>query len=253
MANNQPIIKTYLLFWILFPGSLKAQNLVPNPGFEIYKKCPNDLTVRYRKELVHGWYMPTLGTADYFNNCTKVQVGVPQNFMGYCLPKEGLAYAGIILLHNPPDTTSEKPLSNYREYLQTHLTKELIKNQTYEISFYYFIASYSTYAVNRLGVHISSHKISNKRTTEVLMYKPQIALDSSVIIYEPDTWHHFKGHYKAHGGEKYLTIGNFFDDHSTSFKPCDLIGISSVKKAKIISEKIAYYYIDKVSVEALKE
>lgn len=224
-----------------------AQNLVPNFSFEEYKQCPTDLNIRYKKEIVPGWYMPSSGTADYFNFCTKVQVGVPQNFMGYCLPKDGMAYVGIILLHNPPDTFTSKGLSNYREYIQTSFTHELEKDKIYEISFYYFVASYSTYAVNRLGAYISSEKVSDKRKTTVLNFKPQVSIDTTAIDYEPDKWFLFKGEYKAKGGEKFLTIGNFYDDNCTAFKPCDLTGLSEVKQMKVRSEKIAYYYIDMVS------
>jgi hypothetical protein len=225
-----------------------GQNLIPNYSFEEYQKCPADLNVRYKKEIVPGWYMPSLGTADYFNYCTKFQVGVPQNFMGYCLPKDGLAYVGIILLHNPPDTGVSKNPSNYREYIQTNLYCELEKDKIYEISFYYFVASYSTYVVNRLGAYFSAEKIGNKRITTVLNYKPQVFIDTTAIDYETDKWFQFKGSYKAKGGEKYLTIGNFYDDRHTAFKPCDLTGVSEVKQIKIRSEKIAYYYIDMVSV-----
>lgn len=240
----------YLLVWLIFLSSpLRSQNLVPNPGFEEFEKCPGDFTVKYREELVPGWYMPSKGTADYFNGCTKRQVGVPQNFMGYCLPKEGMAYAGIILLLEPPKkTVKSNQLINYREYLQTELKKPLEKNTNYEITFYYSVASYSTFAINRIGVYLSEKKISDKRTSGVMKYEPQIFADTLEINSEINVWYLFKSNYRAMGGEKFLTIGNFYDDNHTKFKACDLTGLSAVKKSKVIGEQISYYYIDSVSV-----
>ncbi len=238
-------------FIFLFSGNIFGQNLVTNPGFEEFKKCPDNFTVKYRNELVPGWMMPTKGTADYFNSCTKNQVGVPQNFMGYCLPKEGMAYAGLILLLEPPKkSTKEKPI-NYREYLQTELIRELVKDKAYEITFYYSVASYSTYAINRIGVYFSKEPVSNKHNSEVLNYKPQVAADSTSIKSENDVWHQFKAIYKATGGEKYITIGNFYDDNHTLFTNCDLSGLSSVKRSKVKSEQISYYYLDDFSVTEL--
>lgn len=236
----------------MYSGCINGQNLVPNHSFEEFEKCPSNFTVNYRNELVPGWYIPSLGTPDYFNSCTRNQVGVPQNFMGYCLPQEGLAYAGIIVLLEPPIVPTKDKLINYREYLQTRLTKGLEKDKVYEIKFYYFIASYSTFAINRLGVYISHKKVQNILTSGVLNFRPQISIDSTVVKIDSDTWFVFSVHYKAQGGEKYITIGNFYDDNKTQYELCDHTGLSSIKRSMILSEQIAYYYIDNVSVKVLK-
>src|SRR6266568_4143817 len=96
------IFRLVILIYLFTSQWMTGQNLVPNPSFEIYDKCPNQYLATYRKMLVPGWLLPTGATPDYFNSCTKIQVGVPENFMGYCFAKEGQAYAGIILLFNPP-------------------------------------------------------------------------------------------------------------------------------------------------------
>lgn len=244
-------MKFQLILLLCLAGKICAQNLVPNSSFEIYEKCPTNFTVKYRKVLVPGWYIPSLGTPDFFNMCTNEQVGVPKNFMGFCLPKDGRGYAGIVLLLEPPKGTLENKPVNYREYLQTKLIKALEKDKWYEISFYFFVATYSTFAVNRLGVNLSNKKAQNKLTSGILELKPQLSLDSTKILKDPDTWFYFHGKYKAHGGEKYLTLGNFYDDKNTRFEICDLSDVSIVKKNLILSEQIAYYYIDSVSVKIM--
>ena len=102
MQYNQ-IIKFILFACILLPDRMNSQNLVPNAGFEIFDKCPDNYLLTDRKMLVPGWYIPTGSTPDYFNSCTRVQVGVPENYMGYCLAKDGkpmpeLFYYSILLL-----------------------------------------------------------------------------------------------------------------------------------------------------------
>lgn len=230
-----------------------SQNLIYNPGFELFFKCPDDYVVKHRKELIPGWIMPTSGTADYFNVCGKGRAGVPQNFMGYCLPKDGVAYAGLILLFEPPEKNSKQKPENYREYLQANLIKELEKNKLYEVSLYYSVSSYSTFAINRIGVYFSSKKIGNSSDAGVINVKPQIERDSAFIESEQYVWFHLKGMYKANGGEKYITIGNFYDDHNTRYVICDLSELSTVKKASVLKDRIAYYYIDAVLVREIKD
>ncbi|HEX3008431.1 MAG TPA: hypothetical protein VHO90_12545 [Bacteroidales bacterium] len=244
----------HLFFLFTFVNlTAAAQNLVSNSGFETYDVCPDNFTIRYQKELIPGWYLPSLGTADYFNICTKNQVGVPRNFMGYCYPQDGLAYAGLILFLEPNQQTNKKKQTNYREYLQTSFTHPLEKNKVYEISLYFSVATYSTYAINRIGTYISRRKVANRHTSGVLDYKPQISIDTSAIMSENNVWYHLTGRYTAQGGEKYLTIGNFYSDDQTQYELCNLSDMSAIKKLKVMSEQISYYYFDNVSVNEIKK
>lgn len=238
----------FCLFIYYFSSNLFSQNIVPNPGFEEYKKCPVNYTIKYREELIPGWIMPSLGTADYFNVCNTVIVGVPQNFMGNCFPKEGVAYAGLILLFEPPlDSTAKQ--ENYREYLQVKLTQDLVKDKNYTVELYFSLATYSTYAVNRLGIYLSKEKIRERFSAGVINLVPQISIPHDTIFNEKDVWFCMKASYKAEGGERYLTIGNFYNDNNTSYVLGDLTGISSVKKAQVIKDRVAYYYFDSVMVK----
>jgi hypothetical protein len=235
------------VFSILF-STITAQNLVPNPSFEIFDKCPKDYNVEYKKILVPGWYMPTGGTSDYFNVCAKAQVGVPQNFMGNCLAKDGGAYAGIILILEPPADSTKPAKINYREYLGTKLDHPLIKGQWYVVRFYFSIPSRSTYAVNRLGAYFSEEKIGHKLSTGVLSYKPQVYMDSVRMVTEKETWFEVVDTIQAKGNEQYMTIGNFYNDKQTRYEPLSLAGLSKIQQAKVTESQMAYYYIDWVSV-----
>ena len=54
----------FLAILILFATSLNAQNLVPNPGFEVQDTCPAVSQI----QLAHPWNTATLGTPDLYNS-----------------------------------------------------------------------------------------------------------------------------------------------------------------------------------------
>jgi hypothetical protein len=227
--------------------------LVSNSSFEIYENCPNYTTDKSVKELIPGWFLPTRGTSDYFNSCSRFQVNVPNNFIGHMYAKDGQAYAGIILIEKPTQDTTKRKILNYREYLQTELYEPLLQGKSYKVKFHYAIATYSTYAANNIGIHISKEKIEQRRSTKVLKYSPQIKADTNFINTTRDVWFEYSDTLLAKGEEKYLTIGNFYDDKNTHHLTLDLSEIRKSLRKVIAQQKIAYYYIDMISVIMIKE
>lgn len=233
---------------IFFLSQGRGQNLIENGGFETFEKCPVNYVTKKQRQLVPHWIVPTGATPDYFNSCTTLQVGVPQNFMGYCLPKDGQAYAGLFLYVGPIADTTKKVNENYREYLESRFIQPLKKDTWYEFKLYYSVAAYSTYAINRFGIVISKQRIGKRRTTALLHFIPQISVDSSEINTNSDEWAELSGRYHASGGERYLTFGNFYDDRHTRLKKLSNPEISAIIKKRIERNRYAYYYIDSVSV-----
>lgn len=85
---------TFLLFSCIGLGNLAgAQNLVPNPSFEVLDSCPsNDSEI----EAASPW-RTFRGSVDLYNACdTLSYVGVPYNGMGFQYAYEGDGYAGLI-------------------------------------------------------------------------------------------------------------------------------------------------------------
>ncbi|MEE4197056.1 MAG: hypothetical protein V2I54_05390 [Bacteroidales bacterium] len=243
--------RIFFIIIFLFSHHLYAQNLVPNPSFETYDECPYDMTLYPKKKLIPHWYMPNKGTSDYFNSCTNLQVSVPANFIGNLWAFDGEAYAGIVLLEVHVEDTTDKKDLNYREYLQAELTQPLVKDQLYLVKMHYALATYSTYAVNRLGIYFSEEKIKNKRTYQHLKYVPQVGIAEDTVFTETDTWYEFVDTLKAAGNENYLTLGNFYPDKQTVFNPLDINSFNAPLQERIRENGIAYYYIDMVSVEPL--
>lgn len=257
--------------------SLFSQNLVKNGSFEEFYRCPDNYLVDYQAKFLPGWTMPTKGTPDYFNKCSKDMVGIPQNFMGSIFPAHGNGFVGLVILDSPnlhetinykdylkrdinlpvtiknkkkkKDKPKELKPINYREYIQSSFIIPLQKNNLYTVSFKYAVANYSTFISNRLGVLLSREVVKQK--DGVINYTPQLSIDSTMLCFEPGIWHEFQDTFRAYGGESFITIGNFYDDRQTATILNDISDVNTTLQHTILTNQIAYVYIDDVKVELL--
>ncbi len=232
----------YLFLFVLLSGSAIAQNLVPNPGFEDAWTCPDSYTKEQITNFLPGWIVPNHATPDYFNRCNKEDVGVPNNFVGSMEPKEGNAYVGLILKesYNPKDVTFNPEKNEYsREYLSSKLLKPLKRTKLYCISFYWALAKFSDYAVDGIGIYFSKEKIHIKNDG-IITAKQQL-FKKDKLLKTKNKWEEFCGVIMPHGGEKYITIGNF-----TATKDIQYSKIDSIENNLL--SKYAYYLIDDVQV-----
>lgn len=225
-----------LFFSALYSQTQQAQNLVTNPGFEQYDKCPEDYTPEnLSHKLVAGWSYPTRATPDYFNRCSPRNVGVPKNFAGESEPHSGNGYVGAIL-----SGTEE----SYREYIQTRLKVPLTKDKRYCVVFYYKLASYSRFAVDQMSLYFSDVEIKNDINVN-LSYSPHLTNKAGLFLDNIDSWERFCSVYSASGAEQYLIIGNFRNYDNTNYVVTDKNVVNLRNKA------YAYYYFDDVSITPL--
>jgi hypothetical protein len=201
-----------------------GQNLVPNPSFEEIDSCPlflGDFTLI-------DWVKPTWGSSDNFHTCSTGQLGVPQNIVGWQIPRTGNAYAGTFGAASPPN--------NAREYLQCQLLTPLEGGEKYEISFWVSRADSSTIACDNLGAYLSATEVSGS-FNENLPFIPQVISFYNSPIVEAISWVQIIDTITAVGGEYYLTLGVFTDVYNTNCTTA-IGGWSSD----------FYYYFDDVSV-----
>jgi len=217
---------------------LFGQNLVKNGSFEDYTECPNALGTF--KTNVRHWTIPTNGTTDYFNTCSKV-MGAPENFNGIQHPKFGNAYAGIYF-YAPTD---------YREYIQVALKKMLNKGQLYTLNFYISLAEGSDFAVKDFGVLFSYKKLqisTKKNITRGQLFRVKGNKHNIIEINHPEfhedksEWLKIAVEFEAKGFEKYLILGNLRTNASTR----------KVQTKRVESKRGAYYYIDEVTLSTDK-
>lgn len=224
-----------LLFLVTCIFPVRAQDLVQNGGFENYRTCPGGHTEAPSQFAVDSWFSPSVGTPDYYNVCSHGEADIPHNWAGVSDPYEGVGYAGLYLWASMG--------RNYREYLQTELLEPLIRDSLYYLEFHYKLSSYSKYSIDRIGLLLTDSVV---RLNHDLTFNAEPTLSiikDTALTMETGLWEEAKMLYKARGGEKFLMIGNFFDNNDTHHY--------QIKFRPIAQEMLAhyaYYYIDAVSV-----
>lgn len=205
----------FALSLLLLPAALMAQNLVPNPSFEVQDTCPAVSQI----ELAHPWNSATLGTPDLFNStCSQ------QNLTAHT----GVGSGGVFLIES---------FANSREYLQAPLTSPLVAGQHYCVSFWVKRSNYR-YASNRIGAYFSVGALA-QQTTGVLALTPQVDNPTSHMLLG-NSWQEVSGAFTASGGETHIIIGSFANDDQT-----DTVVANASNQSRV-----SYYAIDDVSVTA---
>lgn len=235
------IPKTFfcLFLAILFVPGINAQtkNMVLNPSFETYEKCPQDHTPFDKShKLIPGWTYPTYATPDYFNRCSSGQVKVPGNFAGVSEPKSGDAYMGAIL------TGTER---DYREYFQGTLSQPMEKGKMYCVSFNFRLASMSMFAVDQLSLYFADTEVKSTVKSN-LAVEPQLSNSPGLFLDNIEDWEHFCQVYTAKGGERFFVAGNFKNYDHTNYV------VTDKNVTNLRDKKYAYYYFDDFSIKPLE-
>jgi Secretion system C-terminal sorting domain len=125
----------------------------------------------------------------------------------------------------------------FRDYTQGHLYKPLTAGKTYCVSFYTTVEQRSEFAINNIGAYFDDGSIDTAKDSAncaipQTMYIPQI-LDTEIIedtvgwstMWEPypvgdsfiydRTWVKIQGTFVANGTERFITLGNFYDNAHT--------------------------------------
>lgn len=231
----------YILFLFLFVVvkviTLQAQNLVPNPSFEIFDTCPNSVT---QLKYAVPWFQPSIGTPDFFNECFDfsnpwyANVDVPNNFLGFQYAKQGGGYAGMIAFEYYPGIP-------YREYIEARLIQPLQAGMKYYVFFYLSLADSAGYATDDIGVYFSADSITCD-SCFYLPYTPQIENPHGNFLTDKTNWMLFFDTYIAQGDEQFITIGNFTDEAN-----CDTLFIGGGLPSSEVAWEV-YYYIDDIYV-----
>lgn len=223
---------------LLYHVGSSQENLVVNPGFEMYEICPESTTDGMDHKLIQGWTYPTLTHPDYFNRCSKGIVKVPGNFAGQAEPHSGNGYMGAIL--------SGSDL-NYREYVQGELIAGMEAGKKYCISFYYRLASYSRFAVDQMSVYFTENKIVDDKNKTFLSLEPHYNNLPGLFLDNSDRWNEMCFIYEARGGEKFFIVGNFKNYENTNYVVTDKNIVNDRNKS------YAYYYYDDFSIRKLSD
>jgi hypothetical protein len=230
-------------FVFLAPVSFaqEGENLVPNGSFESVGKKPKRLG---KIESATGWVSPTGVRADLFIETKIAEIGVPDNAYGQEDAKEGENYIGLVGF----SYGDKMP----RSYVMTKMQSPMKKGLKYCVKMYISLAESSKYAANNVGAIFSKKQFGTESKVSIIEEASMLHVEND---YETMSarygWTEICGVYTSTGGEKYVTLGNFYSNEETrSERMKKDAKTKDIKVAQIIA---AYYYIDDVSVRLLDE
>jgi len=218
-----------LLAFVFFEVA-QAQNLVPNPSFEIFTGCPSSFS---QLPVAAPWsYTPSSSaSSDFIHSCGNPIVGVPNNAFGNQLAATGDGYVGFYA------ASTVSTLLDYREYAQVKLTSPLVAGFAYHVELKWSLGDNSALATDRLGVYLSSSIPSGSGIYSPINAVPQISNPLGNFLNDNVNWTTLSGVFIATGGEEFLVVGNFFDAINTALVPSGG------------SNPYVYFYVDDVIVE----
>ncbi|MEO0775145.1 MAG: OmpA family protein [Bacteroidota bacterium] len=213
-----------------YPGP----NLIPNPGFEkLRRSLPQydlDGSVAFRNSL-DSWMSPNNGTPDlmFFVN------GGYELFDG---PHQGNAMVAI-LTHNPESKRSD----TYREYIQAKLDKPLIEGAEYYLEFWVCRSKNSKMTSNNVGVAFSPVPTLNRDWIPLTEMQPILNVDT-IINPERSEWVKISTKFTAYNRDRFILIGNFFDNEMTTFGETPDPGDNKFTNAYYLLDDIGLYQLN---------
>jgi hypothetical protein len=181
----------------------------------------------------YGW-----GSSEYYHRyATNPGVGVPNNYWGFQEAKSGDAYAGFFMLASD---AQNMVVVFYKEYIEVKLLQPLTKNYLYNFELYYTISGDQSFEINPDGYYpitiealLTDTVVYRTIDTTTPNYVENIqthAQLSHILPTQLDTtsWLKMSYDFRAKGGERYLTIGNFDDVSNLSHYKGILVYIDDV-------------------------
>jgi outer membrane protein OmpA-like peptidoglycan-associated protein len=192
------------------------KNLVPNGSFENFRRKSASI-----KQAI-PW--KDKGTIDFYqnplSNDTTLQKGAHS---GYC-------YAGF------------RFQKRYKEFLQVKLAEPLHRGTVYEFTMYMRLAFWSNAVLKSFGVLFS--KVGYNKQADAIKSNMIDTLVQKGGLFSAFQWFTIKGFYKADGGEKYMTIGNFSERIKKDMHRMNIFRLGF---------KESYYFVDDIKLVKAKQ
>ncbi len=197
------------------------KNLVPNGSFENYKKKSSSI-----KSAI-PWTQ--IASVDYYqkpldNDTTKEKGAL-----------DGECYIGL------------RFQKHYKEFAQVKLVEPLKYKHLYYFEMYLRLAFWSNAVLKSFGVLFSKTGYKSQKDVDKAFMLDTMNVKTGLS--NNYRWIKISGYYKAYGGEKYITIGNF----SPEIKK-DMIRLNFLKYGfRVFGFLEAYYFLDNVRLIPVKE
>jgi gliding motility-associated-like protein len=236
-------ISWLVLFQPVYVFAQQGQNLVPDPGFEIFDKEKFFCNWSYEvgevgisNGVLKYWWQPTRGSADLWSSVISGCELHPE--VGGQKPVDGYNFLGIVPRKHP--FNEKHGGKNYREYASTKLITPLVPGKTYQLKMYVSLPNTADYICNNLGMLLSTQPVDRQDSSYLIPLHPQVM--EKEMIKDTVTWHEVSKCIVADSAYSYLTVGTFYD--SDSIKWQDVI------PAEVDNSSVRdyYYFIDYVTV-----
>lgn len=240
VSNNLKMFGSFMLIGLTTISAFgqQGENLLSNGSFEA-----TDGKVKKLGGIssATGWASPTGARADLFTSSKVAEINTPDNFYGKESAKEGTNYAGIVAF----SFGNKVP----RSYVMSKLDAPLKKGMRYCVKFNVSLAEASKYASNNIGANFSKKPFATDTKTVIKDVAHILhAQNDNIKINQTFAWEQICGTFTAEGGEKYITIGNFYGDDVTKSE-----SNKKSKEVKVDQIIAAYYYLDDISVTLLDD
>ena len=224
---------TFVLNLLCFVSSAQT-NLVPNGSFENYSTCPtiSGGQINYATP----WFQPNGGgggSSDFFHTCS----GHVPFFTTYQYPRTGNGFAGINLFH---DTIAPSFYDWDREYIEVGLTDSLRSGKKYCIRFFANKGNWSMWAIKNIQAVLTNDSLLYNDVNYSYITGVTPIMEADSVITDTLSWIPVQTTYTAHGGEKFITIGNF--------SPGNMVIHRLVLPHGSSPNTLGYYVIDDVSI-----
>jgi len=210
------VFTPYFIFAQYYIPAIQRKNLIPNSSFENYRRKGSNI------RFCIPWQ--GIATVDFYQEPVK---GDTSQHKG---AHTGDCYAGL------------RYQKRYKEFLQVKLVEPLKRGNKYEVKVYFRLAHWSNVTLRSLGVLFSKGGYTGPGSVSKANLIDTVVKKGG--LFNNYRWFLLRGIYKADGGEKYITIGNF---HPIIRKDMDNIRLIR------FGFREAYYYVDDVSVELVED
>lgn len=182
------IVWSLIAVWLL-PAVAAGQELIPNGGFETYTNCPKLANLL---DEAAPWYNPNRATPDFYNNCFPT----PQ----MQLPPHSGQGLGVLFMDQ-----------GWAEYMATPLSQPLDAGEAYQFEYYVASETPRRYPAGSFGAYFSTAPLtSTAKDLLPLTGNPQLIDGNVQRLTQPFRWEKAGGCFVAKGGERFVTIGNFY-------------------------------------------
>lgn len=219
--------RTLLMVMGFLPLFSSAQNLVPNPGFEMHATCIDPLPNESLQNC-DEWFnaVEPLATVDWYATCypSGSFYLLPNLFYGSSFPQSGNAMVGF----GPYSS-----ITDIGECMGVRLTQPLQKDSAYCFGFWLKNSHNhnAVYSMHSFDVAFINDTTGINERTDVTSYTK---LPNSI---DNGEWNYLSSYYVANGGEQYMLIGVF-----------DAVPDYYTQHPQSTPENRMYYYLDDVNV-----